>query len=93
MARQFRPRKAEADGLKYYQERNKAGDYLSVDDSEDARKYYRDIGQGNIREARCTAIQGDVTSVCTAGVSLEFLRSKCRRVRKADIPAQWLERL
>lgn len=42
-------------------------------------------------EARATAIKGVLTSVCTTAVSIEFLRDKCHRVRKADIPKEWLE--
>ncbi len=86
----FRPRGIESDGLKYYQERNKAGDYVSADPS--TLEYYRKLGK-NEMEGRATAIQGDVTSVCTTGLSLEWLRNKCRRVRKADIPQKWLNRL
>lgn len=84
----FRPRGVESDGLKYYQERNKSGDYVSVDPS--TLEYYRNIGKDQM-EGRATAIQGDVNSVCTTGLSLEWLRSKCRRVRKADIPQEWLD--
>jgi len=90
MTKIFRPRGIESDGLKYYQERNKAGDYVSVDPS--SLEYYRKFGKDQM-EGRATAIQGDVNSVCTTGIALEWLRSKCRRVRKADIPQEWLDRL
>jgi hypothetical protein len=79
----FRPRGTEKDGLKYYQEQDKHGDYVSVDPSPNAC-------YGHF-EARCTAIAGDVTSVCTVGVSRQWLQKHCHRVRKADIPKQWLE--
>jgi hypothetical protein len=85
----FRPRGIEEDGLKYYQEQDKHGDYVSVDPG--SADYYRSIGQPGHLEARCTAIAGCVGSVCTTSVSLDFLRSKCRRVRKADIPKEWLD--
>lgn len=85
----FRPRGIEADGLKYYRERNKAGDYLFVDPAT-LDYYIRTQGKSNF-EARATAIQGSRSSVCTTAVSLDFLRRKCRRVRKADVPADWLE--
>jgi len=84
----FRPRGIEADGLKYYQERNKSGDYVSVDPS--TLDYYLKLGKAHV-EGRATAIRGQVSSVCTVGLSLDFLRRKCRRVRKADVPAEWLE--
>jgi len=87
--RTFRPRGIEVDGLKYYQERNKSGDYISIDPS--TNEYYRDNGLGNMYEGRCTAIQGLVDSVCTSSISHEFLRSRCRRVSKATIPQEWLD--
>lgn len=86
-AKVFRPRGVEADGLKYYQEQDKAGDYVSVDPS--SADYYRKLGKNEL-EARVAAVQGLVSSVCTTSVSLEWLRSKCHRVRKADIPKDWL---
>jgi len=87
MAKIFRPRGIEEDGLKYYQEQGRHGDYLSVDPQ--SAGYYR----YDTLEARATAISGVVSSVCTTSVDLNFLRTKCHRVRKADIPANWLERL
>lgn len=89
MPKQFRPRGVESDGLKYYQEQDKHGDYVSVDPS--TEQYYVSIGQPGILEARCTAIAGDVDSVCTTGVSLQWLRKHCHRVAKRDIPVEWLE--
>ena len=89
MPRQFRPRGIEKDGLKYYQERNKAGDYLSVDPST-LDYYITNLGKAEM-EGRATAIQGNVSSVCTTDISLDFLRRKCRRVSKASIPAEWLD--
>lgn len=89
MAKQFRPRGVEADGLKYYQEQDKHGDYVSVDPS--TAEYYTEIGQPGVLEARATAIAGDVSSVCTAAVSTQWLSKRCHRVLKADIPALWLK--
>lgn len=86
--RVFRPRGVEADGLKYYQERNKGGDYLSVD-PETLDYYLKTQGKAHL-QARATCIQGNVSSVCTTAVSMDFLRKKCRRVSKASIPAEWL---
>lgn len=85
----FRPRGVESDGLKYYQERN--GDYVSIDPG--TAEYYAQIGQPGMFEARCTAIKNQVSSVCTTGVSAEWLRKQCRRVSKASIPQEWLENL
>ena len=88
MTRQFRPRGIEADGLKYYQERNKAGDYVSV--NPETADYYQRIGRPGMLEARATAIQGNVSSVCTTSVDVGWLSRKCRRVSKAAIPTEWL---
>jgi hypothetical protein len=87
----FRPRGIESDGLKYYQEQDKVGDYVSVYPS--TAEYYARRGMPNILEARATAIHGEVSSVCTVSVSRAWLASKCHRVRKADIPAEWLAAL
>ena len=46
--RTFRPRGIEVDGLKYYQERNKSGDYISIDPS--TNEYYRDNGLGIVSQ-------------------------------------------
>lgn len=89
MSKIFRPRGIESDGLKYYQEQDKAGDYLSVDPS--TLDYYARIGQPGYIEARATAIHGDMYSVCTTSVHIMHLRKKCHRVRKVDIPKEWLE--
>lgn len=86
-AKVFRPRGVEADGLKYYQERN--GDYVSVDPS--TAKYYEEIGMPGTLEGRATAIAHEVSSVCTTSLGWEFLHKKCKRVRKIDIPYEWLE--
>ena len=56
MRKVFRPRGIEADGLKYYQERNKAGDYVGVDPS--TYDYFARIGQPGMLEGRATAIHG-----------------------------------
>lgn len=89
MTKQFSPRGIEADGLKYYQERNKAGDYLSIDPS--SADYYQRLGRPAFLTARATAIQGCVSSVCTTSVDSTWLRTRCRRVSKASIPQAWLE--
>jgi hypothetical protein len=86
--KQFRPRGIEADGLKYYQEQDKAGDYVSIDPT--TNDYYLNHCAKDHFEGRATAMHGDVTSVCTTGISREWLNKKCHRVRKADIPKEWL---
>lgn len=85
----FRPRGVESDGLKYYQEQDKAGDYLSVDPS--TSEYYARIGKLGYLEARATAIHGQLESVCTTSVTVQWLAKRCHRVAKRDIPASWLE--
>lgn len=90
-AKIFRPRGMEADGMKYYQERDKTGDYVSVDPG--TAEYYCRIGQAGMVEGRAPALHGEVSTVCTVSLSREWLNRKCRRVRKADVPQAWRERL
>ena len=89
MRKIFRPRGIELDGLKYYQEQDKNGDYVSVDPA--TADYYDNIGQYGILAARVTAIAGCRESVCTSSVSLQWLQKHCHRVRKSDIPVEWLD--
>ncbi len=89
MTKQFRPRGVEADGLKYYQEQDKAGDYVSIDPTTNA--YYLEQLGRNVFEGRAAAVHGNVASVCTTNLSREWLNRKCRRVAKDSIPDEWLE--
>ncbi len=66
----------------FFQESN--GDFLSIDTS--TRSFHKDHFEG-----RATAISGLVGSVCTTVVSRDFLRTKCRRVARAKVPAEWLK--
>jgi hypothetical protein len=68
----------------YFQENN--GDFLAIDTS--TNRYYRCLYGTDHFECGATAIAGQVGSVCTTGVSREFLRSKCKRVSKAKVPAE-----
>jgi hypothetical protein len=71
--------------ISYYLERN--GDYLAIDTTSNA--YYRTtIGKDHF-DGRATAIEGLRGSVCTTGISREFLRLNCRWVAKASVPAEW----
>lgn len=67
--------------------RESHGDYLAIDMTTNAY-YLRCFGQDHF-EGRATAIAGLVGSVCTTGVSRKFLRSNCKRVSKAKVPAEW----
>lgn len=69
----------------YFRESN--GDYLAIDSSTNG--YYRHLFGKDHFEGRATAIAGLAGSVCTTGVSREFLRSNCKRVSKAKVPADW----
>jgi len=69
----------------FYRENN--GDYLAIDTSSNAY-YLRNFGQDHF-EGRATAIEGQVGSVCTTGVSRDFLRQNCKRVPKVKVPADW----
>lgn len=65
--------------------------YLAV--NFDTADYYHRIGQPRIREARATCLAGDPMSICTTGLSIDWLAENCTPVRKADVPAEWLVRL
>jgi hypothetical protein len=70
----------------YFRESN--GDFLAVDTA--TNRYYRDnFGQDRF-EGRATAIAGLVGSVCTTGISREFLRRNCQRVAENTVPGEWL---
>lgn len=69
----------------YYRENN--GDFLAIDTTTNAY-YLRHFDQDHF-EGRATAIAGLVGSVCTTGVSREFLRRNCKRVGKAKVPSEW----
>ena len=71
--------------IHYYRETN--GDFLAVD-TDSNRHYLRLYGKDHF-EGRATAIEGQVGSVCTTGVSREFLRKQCKRVAKRNVPAEW----
>jgi hypothetical protein len=71
--------------IQFYQERN--GDFLAIDRSTNSY-YLTNFGKDHF-EGRATAIAGLVGSVCTTGVSREFLHKECRRVARAKVPAEW----
>ena len=56
--------------IHYYQETN--GDFLAIDTS--TNRYYRAIFGKDQFEGRATAIAGHVGSVCTTGISRDFLK-------------------
>ncbi len=69
----------------FYRERN--GDYLAIDTA--TNDYYRRIFGKDHFEGRATAIEGLVASVCTTGISRDFLRQECTRVAKCRVPVAW----
>jgi hypothetical protein len=70
----------------FFQESN--GDFLAIDTS--TNRYYLDHFGKDHFEGRATAIVGLVGSVCTTGISRDFLKAQCRRVARAKVPADWL---
>ena len=70
----------------FYRERN--GDYLAIETN--TNRYYMETFGKDEFEGRATAIESQVGSVCTTGISREFLRSNCKRVPKARVPTDWL---
>lgn len=71
--------------IQFFQE--DSGDYLAIETA--TNRYYRDTFGKDHFEGRATAIEGLVTSVCTTGVSRQFLREQCRRLAKRLVPAAW----
>ena len=71
----------------FFQERN--GDFLAIDTA--TRSYYRSTLGRDEYEGRATAIEGLVGSVCTTGISRDFLKAQCRRVPRAAVPEDWRE--
>jgi hypothetical protein len=69
----------------YYREND--GDFLAIDTRTNGH-YLTLFGKDHF-EGRAAAIAGLVGSVCTTGISREFLRSNCQRVPRAAIPAEW----
>lgn len=69
----------------YYRENT--GDYLAIDTATNG--YYRQNFGKDHFESRATAIAGQVGSVCTTGVSRDYLKAQCRRVAKRKVPAEW----
>jgi hypothetical protein len=68
--------------IRFFREAN--GDFLAIDTN--TNRYYLDHFEG-----RATAIAGLVGSVCTTGISRDFLQAQCQRVPRAAVPADWRE--
>jgi hypothetical protein len=75
----------EANVILFYQEDD--GGFLAIDTSTNA--YYRKVLGKDYFEGRATAIEGQVGSVCTTGISREYLTENCKRVARAKVPADW----
>jgi hypothetical protein len=71
----------------YYREDN--GDFLAIETGTNGY-YRRNFGKDHV-EGRATAIAGLIGSVCTTGISREYLKRNCRRVLKAKVPPAWLK--
>lgn len=71
--------------LLFYREQN--GDFLAIDAG--TNDYYRRVLGRDDFEGRATAIEGLAGSVCTTGISRDYLRQNCKRVARAAVPAEW----
>jgi hypothetical protein len=69
----------------FYREQN--GDFLAIDTS--TNRYYLDNFGKDHFEGRATAIAGQVGSVCTTGVSREYMRQNCKRLARTTVPHDW----
>jgi hypothetical protein len=77
----------EASMMQFYQEHN--GDYLAIDTATNA--YYRQTFGKDHFEGRATALQGLVSSVCTTGISRQFLRECCKKIARKNVPTEWIK--
>ena len=64
-----------------------SGDYLAIDTS--TNRYYMETFGKDHFEGRATAIAGQVGSVCTTGISRDFLRRNCKMANKTRVPDEW----
>ena len=71
--------------IRYYREAN--GDFLAIDAATNG--YYRRVLGWDHFEGRAAAVAGQAGSVCTTGVSREYLRACCTRVAGDEVPATW----
>ncbi len=69
----------------FYRENN--GDFLAIDT--DTNRYYFDVLGKDHFEGRATAIAGLVGSLCTTGISREYLHLHCKRVARSKVPVEW----
>jgi len=67
----------------FYRERG-SGDFLAIDTA--TNRYYVDTFSEDHFEARATAIERQVGSVCASGVSGEFLKIHCEKVARRPSP-------
>ena len=65
------------------------GDFLAIETT--TRNYYLSTFGRDEYEGRATALAGLVGSVCTTGISRDFLKGNCKRVARAHVPSDWLK--
>lgn len=74
--------------LEYYKEID-TGDYLCVD-VKSIDIYIKELGKFQY-EGRATAIANMPTSICTTTMSKGFIEKDCVKVKKSEVPAEYLE--
>jgi hypothetical protein len=70
----------------FYREK-RSRDYLAIDSSTNGY-YLTNFAQDHF-EGRATAIAGQIGSVCTTGISREYLKTQCRRIARKQVPQIW----
>lgn len=70
----------------FYREKGNA-DYLAIDTT--TNRHYLDTFGADHFEGRATAMAGLVGSVCTTGISKDYLRCRCKRVARSSVPVKW----
>jgi len=74
--------------IKYYKERE-SGDYLCVDAS--TLSYFLENFSHNACEGRSTCIEGNPHSICTCSMDVDYLKDNCVRVKRSQVPKDYLE--
>lgn len=72
----------------YYREEN--GDFMQVGYARTIKGAQRNYIPEGILYGRAAAIEHDPSSVCTTQPSREYIKTRCKPIRKADVPKRWL---
>lgn len=74
--------------MQYYQEKE-TGDFLCADMS--TLSYYLQTQGKSMVEGLAIAIANLPSSICTISMHLDYLEKNCKRVKKSQVPQEYLE--